>query len=528
MQKFIVVTGGVLSGLGKGVTTACIGKILQSQGFSVVPIKFDGYVNRDAGTMNPFEHGEVYVTDDGGEIDLDLGHYERFLNLDLGKDNNITNGKVYGSVIEKERNGDYLGKTVQIIPHVTDEIKRRIKFVAKKSKADIVLIEIGGTVGDIENMVCIEAVRQMKQQNPEDFLFIHLTLVPTLWSGEQKTKPTQRSVKDLQGLGLQPDIVVCRVTRSLNKSMKRKIALFCSVPDDCVISNPDIKLLYELPLVFEKQGMSNIVLKKLGLKKKKKDMKGWSRLVEKAKGLKKEISIGIVGKYAHLEDAYLSIKESLYHAGLANDCKVRIKWIEAEDIEEEGAEKHLKDINGMIVPGGFGIRGTEGKIKAIEYARENNVPFLGICYGLHMAIIEFARNVCDMKNANTSENVKGTKCPVIDLMEEQKKIKKLGGTMRLGAYECALKKGTLAYKLYKKTKISQRHRHRWEVNEKYVKQLEKNGLVVSGRNPKTGLVEIVEIPSKKYFIAGQFHPEFKSRPEEPEPLFDGLVKASLK
>ncbi|MBN2518713.1 MAG: CTP synthase (glutamine hydrolyzing) [Candidatus Altiarchaeota archaeon] len=527
MPKFIVVTGGVLSGLGKGVTTASIGKILQSKGFSAIPIKIDGYVNTDAGTMNPFEHGEVFVTDDGGEIDLDIGHYERFMNISLGKENNMTTGLVYGTVIEKERRGDYLGKTVQVIPHVTDEIKRRIKEVAKKSRADFILIEVGGTVGDLENMVFIEALRELKLEKPKDFLFVHTTLVPTIISGEQKTKPTQHSVKELLSLGIQPDIIVCRGEKEIPKKLKIKIALFCSVPDDCVISNPNLKSLYEVPLKFEEQNLSMIIFRKLGLEPREEDLEDWKKLVARAKEPKREATIGVVGKYAHLVDSYLSIKEALQHAGIKNDCRVNMLWIEAEDLEKNGAEAYLKDVDGVIVPGGFGSRGTEGKIAAIRYVRENNVPFLGICYGLHMAVVEFARNVCGMKGANTTEANPKTKYPVIDLLPEQKKIRSKGGTMRLGAYPCVLKNGSLAERAYDAKKISERHRHRWELNNRFAKDLEKYGLMLSGINPETRLVEIIEYPKNRYFIACQFHPEFKSRLDTPAPLFDGLIKASL-
>jgi CTP synthase len=492
-----------------------------------MPIKVDGYVNTDAGTMNPFEHGEVYVTDDGGEIDLDIGHYERFLNIDLGKANNMTTGQVYGKVIKKERHGDYLGKTVQVIPHITDEIKRRIMNVAKDSKADFIFIEIGGTVGDIENMVFIEALRQMRLENRENFLFIHLTLVPTILSGEHKTKPTQHSVKELLEMGIQPDIIVCRCDKDLSPKTKRKIALFCAVPDECVFSNPDLPYLYELPLKFESQNLSEVLLWKLGAKPKKRGMEKWKKLVNRLKNPKHEVEIAIVGKYTHLRDAYLSIKEALNHAGIKNECKVNIKWVEAEEIEDNGVEKHLKDVDGIIVPGGFGERGTEGKIMAIKHVRENNKPFLGICYGLHMAVIEFARNCCGLSGAHTTEVDKECKYPVIDLMEAQKKVSDLGGTMRLGAYECEIEKGSLAHKTYKSKKISERHRHRWEVNDKFIEKLKKEGLLTSGVNPKTGLVEMIELPDHKYFIASQFHPEFKSRIKKPAPLFDGLVKACL-
>ncbi len=528
MPRFIVVTGGVLSGLGKGVTTASIGKILQSKGFSVIPIKIDGYLNTDAGTMNPYEHGEVYVTDDGGEIDLDIGHYERFLNLNLGKENNITTGSVYGTVIRKERRGDYLGKTVQVIPHVTDEIKSRIKSVAKSSRADFILIEVGGTIGDLENMVFVEALRQLSAENPGRFLFIHVSFVPTIISGEHKTKPTQRSVKELQSLGIQPNIVICRADKPLTKKIKEKLALFCSVPENCVISNPDVKSLYEVPLIFESQKLSEIIFKRFGMKPKKSDLREWSKLVEHDRNPKRSVTIGIVGKYTHLRDAYLSIKEALHHAAIKHNARVDIKWIEAEDIEDNGVEKYLSDVAGVIVPGGFGIRGTEGKIAAIRYVRENRIPFLGICYGLHMAVVEFARNICGMTDAHTTEANPDTKYPVIDLLPEQKHTDEKGGTMRLGAYECTIKRGTLAFRVYGKTHISERHRHRWEVNNRFRKELEKHGMVISGVNEKRDLVEILELPDHPYFIACQFHPEFTSRIEKPNPLFNWLVKVSLR
>jgi len=516
-----------LSGLGKGVTTASIGRILQSKGFSVIPIKIDGYLNTDAGTMNPYEHGEVYVTDDGGEIDLDIGHYERFLNLDLGKENNMTTGAVYGAVIKKERHGDYLGKTVQVIPHVTDEVKRRITSVAKKHNPDFVLIEVGGTIGDMENMVFVEALRQLAGENPSSFMFLHLSFVPTILSGEHKTKPTQKSVKELQSMGIQPNVIICRADKPLDMKIKEKLALFCSVPGGCVISNPDVKSLYEVPLIFEAQGLSGIIFERFGMKAKKTDMKKWRELVARDMNPKGEVTIAMVGKYTHLQDAYLSIKEALHHAGVKHNCKVNIKWIESEDIETHGAAKYLSSVDGVIVPGGFGGRGTEGKISAITYARKKKMPFLGICYGLHMAVVEFARNVCGMKCAHTTECDDATKYPVIDLLPGQKDCDK-GGTMRLGAYDCDIKAGTLASKVYGKAKISERHRHRWEVNNSFRKQLEGCGLVFSGLNKKQDLVEIIELKDHPCFIACQFHPEFKSRIENPAPLFDNLVASALK
>ena len=526
MPRFIVVTGGVLSGLGKGVTTASISKILQSKGFNVIPIKIDGYLNTDAGTISPFEHGEVFVTDDGGETDLDLGHYERFLDISLGEENDQTTGKVYKTILEKERHGDYLGKTVQVIPHVTDEVKRRFYKIVKQRKADIAVVEIGGTVGDLENMVYIETMRQMASEKPGSVLFVHLTLVPTIIGGEHKTKPTQGSVKVLQSMGVQPNIVICRADTELSKDIKKKISLFCSVPENCVISNPDVKSLYELPLIFEKQELSKRIFERFNLKPKKTDLSHWRELAKRDRNPKRETTIVLAGKYAH-PDAYLSIKEALRHAGVRHNCRVNVKLVETEDIEKEGAEKLLQGFDGMIVPGGFGERGIEGKIMAVKYARENKIPFLGICYGLHMATVEFARDVCGMKGAHTTEVDEKTKYPVIDLMPEQKDQCDKGGTMRLGAYDCEIKPRTLAHKVYGKTKISERHRHRWEVNNDFRKQLEECGLVVSGINKKRDLVEIIEIADHPYFIACQFHPEFKSRIEKPAPLFDGLVKAAL-
>lgn len=516
-----------MSGLGKGVTTASIGRILQSKGFSVLPIKIDGYLNTDAGTMNPYEHGEVYVTDDGGEIDLDIGHYERFLNLDLGKENNMTTGAIYGEVIRKERHGDYLGKTVQVIPHITNEVKSRIKKVAKRHNPDFILIEIGGTIGDMENMVFVEALRQLSGENPGKFFFMHLSFVPTIISGEHKTKPTQRSVKELQSLGIHPNVVLCRADKPLTKKLKEKLALFCSVPDNCVISNPNVESLYEVPIIFEDQGLSSIIFDFFNMKPKKKDLREWKTLVAKDKKPKKQTTIAIVGKYAHLEDAYLSIKEALHHAGINNDCRVNIKWVEAEDLHEGGADKYLTDVNGLIIPGGFGVRGTEGKMDAIKYARENKLPFLGICYGLHMATIEFARDVCSMPDANTTESESPTTCPVIDLMPDQQCLNDKGGTMRLGAYDCEIIPNTLAHKVYGKAHISERHRHRWEFNNSFRGRLEENGFVISGINKKRNLVEIIELADHPYFIAVQFHPEFKSRIGKPAPLFDGLVRASI-
>ncbi|MDD5112291.1 MAG: CTP synthase (glutamine hydrolyzing) [Candidatus Altiarchaeota archaeon] len=519
-MKYIVVTGGVLSGLGKGVTTASIGRILKDRGYDVIPIKIDGYVNVDPGTMNPYEHGEVYVLDDGSECDLDLGHYERFLNTNLTGESNITTGSIYKTVIEKERRGDYLGKTVQVIPHITDEIKNRIK----KFKADIVLIEVGGTVGDIENQVFIEALRQMSREPSNGFLFVHLAYVPTIITGEQKTKPTQHSVKELLSMGIQPHIIIGRSEQRLTEDSKRKIALFCGVGGEDVLSDPTLSDTYLVPMELVRQNLDGIITRKLGLKPTAVYTSKWEHLVEKIINYKHEITIGIVGKYTGLEDAYLSIKESFKHAGSVFSCKINLKWMESDEL----SEKDLSTVDGILVPGGFGSRGTSGKIEAIRFARENDMPFLGLCFGFQLAVIEYARNVCKLKDANTTEVDEKTNHPVIDFLPEQRGIDKKGGTMRLGSQPCRIKPNTLAYSLYKSTEISERHRHRWEVNPQYIALLEDNGLVFSGVHQEKNLMEILEIPGHSYFIASQFHPEFKSRLEKPAPLFVGFVNAILK
>lgn len=519
-MKYIIVTGGVLSGLGKGVTTASIGRILKDKGYEVIPVKIDGYVNVDPGTMNPYEHGEVYVLDDGSETDLDLGHYERFLNMNLTNESNITTGKVYKTVIEKERRGDYLGKTVQIIPHITDEIKRRIR----RFKADIVLIEVGGTIGDLENMIFVEALRQMSKKPQNKFLFIHLSYIPVISSGEQKTKPTQHSVKELLSLGIHPDVIIGRCENELTKKTKEKIALFCGVSMDDVLSDPDIDDVYELPLLLKEQELANIIIRKLDLERKPPYTSRWENMIRRLHDYRDEICIGIVGKYTGLEDAYLSIKEAFKHAGLVNSCKVHLKWLESEEIGTD----ELHSLNGILVPGGFGSRGIEGKIDAVKFAREHKIPFLGICLGMQVAVVEYSRNVCGLKNANTTEADPNTEHPVIDLIPEQKKLDKKGGTMRLGAYPCVIEPNTLAYKLYREEKIFERHRHRWEVNPDYVKILEEKGMKFSGKYPERNLMEILELPEHPFFIACQFHPEFKSRLEKPAPLFVGLVKEALR
>ena len=520
-MKVIVTTGGVLSGLGKGVTTASIGRILKDRGYNVIPVKIDGYVNVDPGTMNPYEHGEVYVLDDGSETDLDLGHYERFLNIDLTGNSNMTTGSVYKTVIEKERRGDYLGKTVQIIPHITDEIKNRLR---KFKDADVLLIEVGGTVGDMENMVFIEALRQLSRENENRFLFVHLSYVPIIPSGEQKTKPTQHSVKELLSLGIQPNIIIGRCEKKLGEKTREKIALFCGVKTEEVLSDPDIEDIYDLPSIFQEQNIHEIIIQKLCLQEKPERDNQWEDNVKRTHSCRKEATIGIFGKYTGLEDAYLSIKESFKHAGAANNCKVKLKWVETEEITPED----FASLDGILVPGGFGSRGVEGKISAIQYAREHKIPFLGICFGMQLAVVEYARNQCSMKGANTTEVDEKTKYPVIDLIPEQKEVSKKGATMRLGAYDCDIKKGSIAHRLYGKDRVSERHRHRWEVNPGYIDALEKGGLKFSGKCPGRNLMEIIELPNHPYFVGCQFHPEFKSRPEKAAPLFAGLVEAALK
>jgi len=522
-MKYIIITGGVMSGLGKGITTASIGRLLVDMGYKVVPIKIDPYINIDAGTMNPFQHGEVYVLKDGTEVDLDLGHYERFMDIELTGDHNITTGKIYKLVIEKERRGEYLGQTVQIIPHITDEIKAWIRRVAKKSGADICLVEIGGTVGDIEGMPFLEAIRQMKNEEKEkDFMLVHVTLVPLDKGGEQKTKPTQHSVKELRRLGLQPDVIIARCAEKLKPETKKKISLFCDVPVEAVISNEDTDEIYEVPLKFKEQKLDEYILKRLKLRRKE-ERKDWIEMVNKLKSLKEEVTIALVGKYTHVKDSYLSIREALKHGGIEAGCKVKIVWIESEELEKR---EHIEiDADGILVPGGFGKRGAEGKIRAIQYARENDIPFLGICFGFQLAVIEFARNVIGWEDANSSELAE-TSHPVIDLIPEQRNISNLGGTMRKGEIEVTLVPGTLIHKLYGKDKIYERHRHRYGVNPKYKSELEKHGLVISGYSGDD-IIEVIEYPKNTFFLGTQFHPEFKSRPHTPSPPFVGFVKAAL-
>ena len=537
MVNYIIVTGGVISGLGKGITTASIGKILQLHGYKVTAMKIDPYMNFDAGTLRPTEHGEVWVTEDGGEIDQDLGHYERFLDINIPKYHNITTGQVYSAVIEKERKGKYLGKTVQPIPHVTNEIKSRIRRPAEENGVDFVLVEIGGTVGDYENVLFLEATRQMKQEG-EKVLFIHVTYVPMLDAlGEAKTKPTQHSVKLLREIGIQPDFIVTRSERPLDNVRREKIAMFCNVQEDDVISNEDVDNVYAVSLLFEREDLCEKILKKLNLRKDHNDLEGWEKFIKKIRRLKNTVKIGIVGKYfdigtSQLSDSYISVIEAVKHAAWNNNLDPEIHWIDSKVFEKEPRKlSTLDDLDGIIVPGGFGLSGIDGKIETIRYCRENKIPYLGLCLGMQLAVVEYARNVCGLLNAHSTEIDKKTPHRVIDFIPEQVKIlqeSRYGATMRLGAYPAILKKGTLVYSLYGTDKVSERHRHRYEVNPEYVKKLESNGLVFSGRSPDGILMEFMELPKHPYFVATQAHPEFKSRPLKPAPLFDGLIKAAKK
>ena len=523
--KYVFVTGGVVSGLGKGITAASLGRLLKNRGYKVTIQKFDPYINVDPGTMSPYEHGEVFVTDDGAETDLDLGHYERFIDESLTENSSVTMGKIYSSVIEKERRGDYLGKTVQVIPHITNEIKEKIYSF---KDTDIVITEVGGTVGDIEGISIIEAIRQVGlEKNPEDVIYIHVTLLPYIFgSNEIKSKPTQHSVKELQSLGIQPDILVCRTEKDIPDSIREKLALFCNVRKTSVVQNKTADNLYAVPLMLEEEGLAREVCNHLKLEKYVPDNTKWEEMIEEIRKIgEQKVTVAIVGKYIQLEDSYISVIESLHHAGFANKIKVDIKLIDSETITPGTVKTKLEGIQGIIVPGGFGNRGIEGKIETVKYARENNIPFLGICLGMQMAVIEFARNVLGLKDANSAEFSETTKNPVIHIMEDQKGIDKKGGTMRLGAYPCIIKEGTIAKNIYGEEKISERHRHRFEYNNDYKEKLEKAGLICSGTSPDGKLVEIVEIKEHPYFVAGQFHPELKSRPNRPAPLFVGLVKA---
>lgn len=524
--KYVVVTGGVLSGLGKGLFISSLGTLLKSKGYNVVPIKIDPYVNVDAGTMNPIEHGEVFVLDDGSEVDMDLGNYERFLDLTLTSKSNITTGKIFKHVIDKERRGDYLGKTVQLVPHVADELQNWFKEVARESKVDIVLIEVGGTVGDIENLIFLEAVRELSLK--EEVMFIHCALVPVIGSvGEQKTKPAQQSVRTLREIGIVPDMIFCRSETEILDSIKEKIANFCGVQKDFVISGPDVKNIYEIPLVLEEQKVSEKVLEKLGLENTENNLDEWEDFINRIKNANQEVTVAITGKYTYLKDAYASIIESLIHAGGNLGCKVNLRWVETTDLSEEKVFELLEGVDGVIVPGGFGSRGVEGKIHCVKFAREKGVPFLGLCYGFQLAVIEYARNVCNLPGASSTEFDENAKDPVIDIMLEQKQVKSKGGTMRLGSYLAILKKGSKVYNLYGSEKISERHRHRYEVNNNYRAVLKNNGLIFSGVSPNNQLMEFLELKDHRFFIATQSHPEFLSRPLKPHPLFKGFVQACL-
>ena len=528
MAKHIFITGGVVSGLGKGITAASLGRLLKNRGYKVSNQKFDPYINVDPGTMSPYEHGEVFVTDDGAETDLDLGHYERFVDENLSSTSSITTGKIYSEVIERERRGDYLGKTVQVIPHITNAIKEKIYTLGKTS--DIVITEIGGTVGDIESLPFLEAIRQIGiEQKSQDVIYIHVTLLPYIYgSNELKSKPTQHSVKELQSIGIKPDILVCRTEKEIPDSIRGKISLYCNVTKENVIENKTVENLYELPLMLEKEGLGQAVCEHLRLENCKPNNKNWEQMLEKIKKIDKDkiVNIAIVGKYVQLEDSYLSVVESIKHAGYKNEVNVKIEFIDSEEITSKNVKETLKNIQGIIVPGGFGGRGIEGKIETIKYARENNIPFLGICLGMQMAVIEFARDVLKLEDVNSVEFKEQCLNPVIHIMESQKNITQKGGTMRLGKYPCKLKEGSVVSKLYSNKEIDERHRHRYEFNNKYREEMENKGLSISGTSPDGELVEIVEIPKHKYFIGVQFHPEFKSRPDRPHPLFVGLVKAA--
>ena len=529
MTKYIFVTGGVVSSLGKGIVAASVGRVLKNRGLKVTLQKFDPYLNVDPGTMSPYQHGEVFVTEDGAETDLDLGHYERFIDVNLGQYSNVTAGRVYSSIIEKERRGDYLGGTVQVIPHVTNEIKSRVLLAGESSDADVVITEIGGTTGDIESLPFLEAIRQIRSDlGRENVCFIHCTLLPYIKAaGEMKTKPTQQSVKELRGLGIQPDIIVVRNELALNDELRAKISLFCDIPKQNVIESRDVSNLYQLPVNLKAQKIDDIVLKHFGLTAPEADMTEWLSLVDRVDNLKENVRIALVGKYVELHDAYISVVESLKHAGYKHNAKVKIDWIQSEDITEENVHEYLKDADGILVSGGFGDRGVEGKITTIKYARENNVPFFGICLGMQLAAVEFARNVCGLTGAHSSELDPNTPYPIINLLADQENVVEMGGTLRLGSYPCTLAEGSVAHKEYGEINITERHRHRYEFNNFYRDRLTDKGMVLSGVSPDGKLVEIVEIPEHPWFVAGQFHPEFKSRPEKAHPLFAGFIKASL-
>jgi len=529
VTKYIFITGGVVSSLGKGITAASLGRLLKNRGLKISLQKFDPYINVDPGTMSPYQHGEVYVTEDGAETDLDVGHYERFVDENLTQYANCTTGRIYQAVLDKERKGDYLGQTVQVIPHITNEIKDRLTLIEKKSNPDIVITEIGGTVGDIESLPFLEAIRQLKVDLGKNrVMYIHVTLVPYIKAaGELKTKPTQHSVKELRSIGIQPDILVCRTEKDLSEDLKAKIALFCDVDRDAVIQLKDANSIYDVPLMLAEERLDKEVLKRLGLTCGEANLSDWEELVRRVSNLDKKVVIGLVGKYVELPDAYLSIVESLKHAGFTNNAEIIIKWIYAEQVEKEGPEGLLQDVHGILVPGGFGERGIEGKIATAKYARENNIPYLGICLGMQCAVIEFARNVCGLKGANSAEFDICTPYPVVHLMPDQESILNKGGTMRLGVYDCNLVAGTMAKKVYGTDQVQERHRHRYEINNDFKEDMESKGLIVSGISPDGRLIEIIELKDHPWFVACQFHPEYKSRPNRPHPLFQGFIDSTL-
>jgi len=529
-MKFIIVTGGVMSGLGKGITTSSLGVLLKSRGLKVVPVKIDPYLNVDAGTMNPYQHGEVFVLDDGAEVDLDLGNYERFLDVSLTGDNNITTGKVYRAVIDKERNGDYLGKTVQIIPHVTDEIKDRLRKIGEKYGADVVLVEVGGTVGDIEGMPFLEAVRQLQMEvGKENIMFVHTTLVPVLGTvGEQKTKPTQQSVRELRSIGIQPSAIVARGEEPLQEDIRKKIAFFCDVPVDGVVSAQNAPSVYEVPIILDDQKLTDYITNRLELQAKSEDLKEWREFLDRLRNPETECTIALVGKYTHLRDSYLSHIETFHHVSAATRCRVRIRWVESMDIEKKGADPLLRGADGILVPGGFGDRGIEGKIAAIRYARENAIPFQGVCLGFQLATAEFSRNVLGLDDANSSEFNPKTAHPVVDMLPEQHAVKAKGATMRLGAHEVTLLSESATAKLYGDTTIFERHRHRYEINPGYIEKIEAAGLKYVGRSDGGRRMEVLELQGHPYFVASQFHPELRSRPLRPSPIHLGLVRAAMK
>ncbi|MCY0908781.1 MAG: CTP synthase [Sulfobacillus thermotolerans] len=530
MAKFVFITGGVVSSLGKGITAASLGRILKSRGVKVTALKLDPYINVDPGTMSPLQHGEVFVTQDGAETDLDLGHYERFMDVNLGQANNVTTGRIYWSTLTKERRGDFLGGTIQVIPHITNEIKERIHRVAEASGADVIIVEIGGTVGDIESLPFLEAIRQMRSDIGRDaVMYIHVTLVPYLnAAGEAKTKPTQHSVKELRSIGIQPDVIVCRVQKPLSRDLRDKIALMCDVDRKAVIQNVDAESIYQLPLMLAEEGLDDIVLDRLRMQAPPADLADWAQVAKRATTLQGDVTVAVVGKYVALHDAYMSVVEGLVHGGLAHQVRVNIKWVDSEEVEEQGAAALLEGVDGVLVPGSFGYRGVEGKIQAITWARETRTPFFGICMGMQAAAIEVARNVCGLENANSTEFDPNTPYPIIDLMPEQQGVMDMGGTMRLGSYPCILKLGTKTQAIYQDTLIFERHRHRFELNNRFREMLADSGLVASGLSPDERLVEIMELQGHPWFVGTQFHPEFQSRPNRPHPLFAGFVGAAAK